>query len=257
MNIPGTHSSDALPMSTPSVLVVIPARYASTRFPGKPLADLHGKPMIQHVWERCVASPLVGRVLVATDDERIADAVRAFGGACVMTPEDLASGSERVAWVAARETADIVVNVQGDEPLLPPATIAAVIEPLLRDAGIDIGTAACPLPEAEAAGNPNVVKVVLMANGRALYFSRARVPHVRDGEPWSGPWLKHIGIYAFRSAALARFAALPAGVLEQYEKLEQLRALEHGMSIHVALVAHDSQAVDTPSDLDVVRALME
>ncbi len=244
-------------MSEPSVLVVIPARYASTRFPGKPLADLHGKPMIQHVWERCVASPGVERVLVATDDERIADAVRAFGGTCVMTPADLASGSERVAWVAAREQADIVVNVQGDEPLLPLDTIGAVIAPMLKNAGIDIGTAACPLPDAEAAMNPNVVKAVVAANGRALYFSRACVPHVRDGADATGPWLKHIGIYAFRAAALARFAALPAGVLEQQEKLEQLRALEHGMSIHVALVAHDSQAVDTPSDLDVVRALME
>ena len=241
-------------MSAIDLLIVIPARYASTRFPGKPLADIHGKPMIQHVYERCVRSQQSARVLVATDDERIMQAVKDFGGEAMMTPNNLASGSERVAWVAKQIDAAIV----GDEPLLPDETINAALRPLLDDPAVDIGTVACPLTSLIEAANPNIVKVVTDPLGRALYFSRAPIPYIRDGiGAEEGPWLRHIGIYAFRREALLRFAALPVSRLEELEKLEQLRALEHGMRIGVGLVREGSLSVDTQEDLERVRAIME
>lgn len=243
-------------------VIVIPARYASTRYPGKPLALIAGRPMIQHVWERCGRVRTAARVLVATDDERIVRAVAAFGGEAMMTPSELATGSERVAWIAERVPGDTFVNVQGDEPLLPPETVDAVIR-ALRDSDADIATAACPLRDPDQLANPNVVKLVTDVTGYALYFSRAGIPADRDqmdatGNPGvaAGVYRKHIGIYAFRRAALLRFAGLPAGRLEQREKLEQLRALEHGMRIRVVDVPTDSQAVDTPEDKELVEALM-
>ncbi|MDX9759804.1 MAG: 3-deoxy-manno-octulosonate cytidylyltransferase [Bacteroidota bacterium] len=248
-------------MNTDTV-IVIPARYASTRFPGKPLASIAGMPMIQHVWERCGRVRTPARLLVATDDARIARVVTDFGGEAMMTPPELASGSERVAWIAERIPGEMFVNVQGDEPLLPPDTVDAVVR-ALRESGADITTAACPLHDSDHIANPNVVKLVTDAAGNALYFSRAGIPFDRDGTDAngnhalpSGVYRKHIGIYAFRRAALLRFAALPAGRLEQHEKLEQLRALEHGMRIHVVDVPTDSQAVDTPADVALVEALM-
>jgi 3-deoxy-manno-octulosonate cytidylyltransferase (CMP-KDO synthetase) len=238
------------------IAIVIPARYASTRFPGKPLADIAGKPMVQRVYERCAQATLAGNVIVATDDERIATVVRGFGGLAEMTPPELASGTERMAWVAARMPGHIFVNVQGDEPLIDPAAIDATIAPLLARDDIDIGTAASRMREDAEFSNPNIVKIAMTPEGRALYFSRAGIPYPRDGasDLWRGARYRHAGLYAYRRAALERFAALPPSPLERIEMLEQLRALEAGMIIHVAIVATDSPAVDVPSDIDHVLA---
>ncbi|MBE0644639.1 MAG: 3-deoxy-manno-octulosonate cytidylyltransferase [Bacteroidetes bacterium] len=252
-------------------IIVIPARYASTRFPGKPLATIAGKSMIRRVWERCAAAACTARVIVATDDERIEAEIASFGGESMMTPPELASGSERMAWVAERIGGAVFINVQGDEPLMPPATIDAVAEALL-DSDADIATAACPILDSDAMSNPNVVKLVTDRDGNALYFSRAPIPFDRDADAAhaqrentrqpgngfgeNGVYLKHIGIYAFRRDALLRFAALPPGRLEQIEKLEQLRAMENGMRIRVARVPSDSQAVDTPDDVPIVEELI-
>lgn len=218
--------------------------------------------MIRRVWERCSASTCAARVIIATDDERIAAEVAGFGGESVMTPPELASGSERMAWVARRIDGDVFINVQGDEPLMPPETIDAVAAVLI-DSDADIATAACPLLNSDALRNPNVVKLVTDRSGNALYFSRAPIPYDRDGTEdrvqggngfgEGGVYVKHIGIYAFRRDALLRFATLPPSVLEQLEKLEQLRALENGMRIRVAFVPTDSQSVDTPEDLAAVE----
>ena len=238
------------------ITIVIPSRYASTRFPGKPLADIAGKPMVQRVFERCARSRLAGAVIVATDDERIAEAVRGFGGLAEMTPSELASGTERMAWVAARRQGRIFVNVQGDEPLIDPAAIDAAIAPLLADEDIDIGTVASRMTDDAEFSNPNIVKIALTVSGRALYFSRAGIPHPRDGADSAGraQRYRHAGLYAYRREALERFAALSPSPLERIEMLEQLRALEAGMHIHVAIVDADSPAVDVPSDIDIVLA---
>lgn len=221
--------------------------------------------MIQRVWERCTGAGTAVRVIVATDDDRIAAEVASFGGESMMTPPDLASGSERMAWVAERTDGEIFINVQGDEPLMPPATIDAVAA-ALHDSDADIATAACPLSSLADLNNPNVVKLVTDCSGNALYFSRAGIPFHRDaaemsvrgGNPFGegGVYFRHIGIYGFRRDALLRFASLPPGRLEQLEKLEQLRALENGMRIRVAIVPTDSQAVDTPEDLAKVEELL-
>ncbi|MBL0175856.1 MAG: 3-deoxy-manno-octulosonate cytidylyltransferase [Ignavibacteria bacterium] len=239
------------------ITIVIPARYASVRFPGKPLADIDGTSMVRRVYERCAQSTLAGGVVVATDDERIADAVRAFGGNAAMTPPELASGTERMAWVARNLPGALFVNVQGDEPLIDPAVIDAAVTPMLADAALDIGTAASPIEDDSEFSDPNIVKIAMTPGGRALYFSRAGIPFPRDGEDDAfarGARLRHVGIYAFRRAALERFAALPPSPLERIEKLEQLRALEDGMHIHVALVASDTIAVDVPADVAKVIA---
>ncbi len=246
-------------------IIVIPARYASTRFPGKPLAAIAGKSMIRRVWEQCMRAACASRVIVATDDERIAAEVASFGGDAMMTPPELASGSERMAWVAERVAGAVFINVQGDEPLMPPATIDAVAS-ALGESDAEIATAACPLADPAALANPNVVKLVTDRSGNALYFSRAGIPFDRDagenspahgnGFAERGVYFKHIGIYAFRRDALLRFAALPPGRLEQLEKLEQLRAMENGMRIRVAVVPADSQAVDTPEDAAIVEELI-
>lgn len=241
------------------ILTVIPARYASTRFPGKPLAMIAGKSMIQRVWERCTATAHPGRIVVATDDERIRDAVRAFGGEVRMTPPELDSGTARVAWVAEQEHADIYVNVQGDEPLLPPSTVDAAVTALLAHPAADIATACCPLTDVEGISSPNTVKLVTDAAGFALYFSRAPIPHQRDAGNaigGTGVYRKHIGLYVYRREALLRFPSLPPSALEQTEKLEQLRALEHGMRIAVAEVPSDTQAVDVPEDIARVERLL-
>ncbi|MDT8323743.1 MAG: 3-deoxy-manno-octulosonate cytidylyltransferase [Bacteroidota bacterium] len=241
------------------ILIVIPARYASTRFPGKPLAMIAGKSMIQRVWERCGAATCSSRVVVATDDERIRDEVLRFGGEVFMTPSGITSGTERIACLAAQEHADIYVNVQGDEPLLPPFTIDATVSALRENPGADIATASCPLAGEEGISSPDTVKLVTDAAGFALYFSRAGIPYQRhDGNasPRDGVYRKHIGIYVYRRAALLRFSALPPSPLEQAERLEQLRALENGMRIVVANVPADSQAVDVPDDVRRVEALL-
>ncbi len=241
----------------PSPLIVIPARLAASRLPGKPLADIGGVPMIVHVWRRAVAAG-VGRVVVACGDAPIAEAVAAAGGEAVMTEPDLPSGSDRVhAAAAAVDPAgdhDVVVNLQGDLPVIDPAIIRAALDPL-ADPAVDVATLAAVIVEPHERDDPNVVKAVLAARAgdriaRALYFTRATAP---SGD---GPLWHHIGIYAFRRAALARFVALPPGVLEQREKLEQLRALEAGMRIDAAIVDGVPFGVDTPADLERARALI-
>lgn len=238
-------------------LIVIPARLGATRLPRKPLADIHGLPMVVHVWRRAVAAAC-GRVVVATDAPEIARAVEAAGGEAVMTRADHASGSDRVQEAAARldpgGAIPVVVNVQGDMPTLDPAIIAACID-LLRRTPADIATAAAHIEDEADKDAPSVVKIAAaeIEPGRllrALYFSRARIP---SGE---GPLLHHIGIYAFRRAALDRFVALPPTALELRERLEQLRALEAGMRIDVALVDTVPLGVDTPADLERARTLL-
>ena len=244
------------------VTVVIPARYASTRFPGKPLADLCGKPMIQWVYERSVACELVDRAIVATDDTRISLAVRAFGGDVVMTRSDHATGTDRLAEVAADLDDDLVVNVQGDEPLIDPAMIQAAVAPLLADSSIPMGTLKTPLTSLEEYQNPNVVKVVTDLEGFALYFSRAPIPYPRDfSQDLDQRWnqlatAKHVGLYVYRREFLLNYPRLRVTPLESQENLEQLRALEHGYRIRVAETGLVGQGVDTPEDLERVRALL-
>ena len=236
-----------------SFSVIIPARYASTRFPGKPLADLAGKPMVVRVCERAAQSGAAA-VHVATDDERIATAVRDHGFAVVMTRPDHPSGTDRLAEAATRlklGERDIVVNVQGDEPLIEPALIRQVADKL---ADADMSTACHALHDAVALANPNVVKVVMDAKGNALYFSRSRIPYPRDGEP---ACYRHAGIYAYRVAFLRRYAALEPAPLEKAEALEQLRALWHGHRIAVVVSETDiPPGVDTPQDLEAVRRIL-
>jgi len=237
--------------------VLIPARYASTRFPGKPLADLGGKPMIARVCERAAASG-ARSVCVATDDERIAAAVRAHGFDARMTRADHASGTDRIAEAAAAlglAPEEIVVNVQGDEPLIAPALIARVAAALTAHPQASVSTACHPMRDAAAFANPNVVKAVLDAEGYALYFSRAPIPHARAGGV--PPSLRHIGIYGYRVAFLARYASLAPSPLEETEALEQLRVLWHGFRIAVAVSDEEvPPGVDTPQDLEAVRKML-
>ena len=237
------------------VLVVIPARYGSSRFPGKALADIAGKPLIVRVAENAMRIRGIDRVVVATDDRRILDVVAAAGLPCEMTAEH-PTGTDRIAEVAARHPEDLVVNLQGDEPLLPPADVEALVAFMRQDGGWDIGTCGHPFTEAGSWGEPNVVKVVTALDGRALYFSRAPIPGMFPGREGSGHGaaLRHVGIYAFRRAALLRFASLAPTPLEQAEGLEQLRALENGMRIGVVTIAAGPVGVDTPADLERVRA---
>ena len=235
----------------PPRCAVIPARYGSTRFPGKPLALLAGRPLVVHVLERVRAAALFDRVWVATDDARIAAVVRDAGGEARLTRTDHGSGTERVAEVVQALPEDAVVcNVQGDEPLLPAALLHDLVGCMEAEPGIDLATAAHPSTDVEAFANPNVVKVVVDAQHRALYFSRAPIP--ADGA--RAGWLRHIGVYAWRRRALSRFVALPRGGLELREGLEQLRALEHGLPIRVLVTRHESLGVDTPEDLKAVAS---
>jgi len=243
------------------VVAVIPARYASSRFPGKPLVDIHGKPMIQWVYERTTRSKHVDRVIVATDDERIARTVEAFGGEVQMTREDHPTGTDRLAEVASRLDTELVVNVQGDEPLIDPKMIDQAVLPLKKNPGIAMGTLMTAVRDVEEYLNPNVVKVVTDRQGMALYFSRAPIPHPRDfyGNLQTNfaklKAFKHIGLYVYRRDFLLTFPKLSETRLEQLERLEQLRALEHGFRIKVVETALTSIGVDTPEDLEKVRSL--
>lgn len=230
-----------------NTVIVIPARYASTRFPGKPLAILAGKPMIQHVYEKAVASK-AATVLVATDDQRIMDAVTAFGGKAVMTREDHPSGTDRIAEAVklAAPNADIVINIQGDEPLIPVSVIDELITIMEERSELEMATVA--VPGNRETMTENNVKAVFGNNNMALYFSRSMVPFLRTGGEACPVWL-HWGIYAFRKDILEKFVQLPAGRLENCEKLEQLRALENGISIYVHTSNLESIGVDTPDDL--------
>ena len=253
----------AVPVSLPfkltesSVIAIIPARYHSTRLPAKLLADIAGRPMIEHVYRRASEARLVDGVIVATDDERIARVVEGFGGTAWMTRPDHPSGTDRLAEVAAALACRVIVNVQGDEPLLAPPVIDAVVQPLLADPVLGMATACRPLRDADEFWNPHVVKVVRDASGRALYFSRAPVPWPRatpDAPPETAR--VHLGLYAYRRDVLRRLASLPPADLERVESLEQLRALAHGIAIHVVETDHDSVGVDTADDLARVRERM-
>ena len=246
--------------------VVIPARYGSARLPGKALREIAGKPMVRWVYERARAAG-AAEVLIATDDERIVSAAQSFGAPAVLTPRECASGTDRIAHVA-RERAwpaeEVIVNVQGDEPLMPPALIAQVAALLSAHARAQIATLAAPVESVHELMDPNVVKVVSDAAGRALYFSRAPIPFNRDGASGAlatqrdfGGARRHVGIYAYRVAALIELAGLPVAVLEEREKLEQLRALENGLTIQVAdALERPGQDVNTLADLERVAALM-
>jgi 3-deoxy-manno-octulosonate cytidylyltransferase (CMP-KDO synthetase) len=244
-------------MTQPKVIVVIPARYGSTRLPGKPLVSLAGKPMIQRVYERAKLAQRVNRVIVATDDDRIVKAVQEFGGEARMTRPDHRTGTERVAEVAAHETGDIFVNVQGDEPLLDPAAVDTAVGALLEEPQAALATVATPIRTPADIMDPNVCKVVLDFDENALYFSRAPIPWVRDTAGHvQARHLKHLGLYVFRRDALLEYPTLPQGELERIEQLEQLRWLENGWKIRVAEVAHDTVSVDVPEDVARVEKLL-
>jgi 3-deoxy-manno-octulosonate cytidylyltransferase (CMP-KDO synthetase) len=238
-----------------SVAAIIPARYASTRFPGKPLARQTGKYLVQHVWERVRAADCFERVAIATDDERIASAVVSFGGEVVLTRPDHATGTDRIAEVVAKwRLADdaLVVNVQGDEPEIDPESLKRLVQAAGAEAVAPVATLACPFPEGQDPQDPSAVKVVRNLEGRALYFSRSMVPYVRDvsdGTPSQRVTpLLHLGVYAYRAGFLLAFAKWPATPLEQAERLEQLRILENGVQIAVVVVDHPSVGIDTPED---------
>ena len=233
------------------VVCIIPSRYQSTRFAGKPLADLCGKPMIQHVYERVLQSKGVSFAAVATDDEKIFAAVKGFGGQAIMTSPRHLSGTDRVAEAIAGlglEDGDVVVNIQGDQPLFEPCQIDEVAGPLLADPALSMATLIYKIVRKEEISHPNAVKVVFDADFFAVYFSRATIPYVRD-RGRKTDYYKHHGIYAYRKSFLTTFTGLPPGRLEKLEALEQLRALEHGYRIKVVETAYDSVEVDTPEEL--------
>jgi 3-deoxy-manno-octulosonate cytidylyltransferase (CMP-KDO synthetase) len=243
------------------ITAIIPARYGSTRFEGKALADICGKPMIQHVYERTTRSSLVSDVIVATDDERIATVVRKFGGRVEMTSTGHETGTDRLAEVAGRIDSDIIVNVQGDEPLIEPAMIDEAIEPLVGDGSLIMSTLKSRIKALHDFLSPNVVKVVTDWEGYALYFSRSPVPNFRDkwndlkDEKFSSGKLlcyKHVGLYVYRREFLLQFSQMSPTYLELSEKLEQLRVLENGYRIKVVETSHESIGVDTPADLAAV-----
>jgi 3-deoxy-D-manno-octulosonate cytidylyltransferase len=244
------------------ILTVIPARYGSSRFPGKPLALLQGLPMVQHTWQRVKDAGLTGPIVVATDDERIAQACAGFGGQVALTNPNHPSGTDRV-WEVAQQHPDspYVLNVQGDEPFINPAHLRQAVEAIALYPTADLITLVCPIHRSElseALANPNHVKAVRAQSGQALYFSRAGVPFCRDG--WENepadvpvPAYRHIGLYIYKRTALERLTQLPMSPLESIEKLEQLRALEHGLTIYAAVVDKAPVGVDTPADLEALQ----
>lgn len=236
------------------VVGIIPARFASTRLPGKPLAEIAGKPMIQHVWERASRVRGMTEVIVATDNDAVFAAVQRFGGQVRLTSARHRTGTDRLAEVARTLDADVIVNIQGDEPLLDPEEVENLVAPFRQRDDLVMTTLATPIQVPEDVEDPNVVKVVRDREGFALYFSRLPIPYYRDGG--SGERLKHIGTYAYRRDFLLTYAALPRTPLEIAEQLEQLRALEHGYRILVVLTEQDSVGVDTPADLERVRKIL-
>lgn len=240
------------------VVIVIPARYASTRLPGKPLVQLAGKPMVQRVYERAKMAKSASRVIVATEDARIMRAVEGFGGEARMTRPDHRTGTERIAEVAAHVEGDVFVNVQGDEPLLDPAAVDTAVGSLLEEPAAAIATVAVPIKVQTDILDPNIVKAVLDFDGNALYFSRAPIPWVRDAATHdSVRHLKHLGLYVFQRDALLEYPTLPQGELEKIEQLEQLRWMENGWKIRVAEVEHDAVSVDVPADVERVEKLLQ
>ncbi len=249
----------------PQILAVIPARFQSRRLPGKPLLHIGAQTMLERVWQRVRRARRVTAVAVATDDARIFDAALSFGASVFLTDPAHNSGTDRVAEVAAKHEAAIVVNVQGDEPFLEPASIDEVVEPLLADESVLMSTLKTPLRDPAEAADPNVVKVITDRHGNALYFSRLPIPYRREGRGLAvkgasveaAHFFKHLGLYAYRRDFLLGYSRLPRGPLEAAEKLEQLRALENGYSIRVVETAHDSLGVDTEQDLARARAMVE
>lgn len=236
---------------------VIPARYASSRFPGKALISIAGKSMLQHVWERALQARYLTEVLIATDDERIRGAAETFGARVVMTGADHASGTDRVAEAASATNAQLVVNIQGDEPLIDPAAIDAAVLGLLEQEDAPMGTLKKRIERAEEVADPNVVKVVTDSDGNALYFSRSPIPFRRDGSEDAPAYFKHIGLYVYRREFLLGYPDLRIGPLERAERLEQLRALENGFKIHVVETEYESLGIDTREDWERVSELFE
>jgi 3-deoxy-manno-octulosonate cytidylyltransferase (CMP-KDO synthetase) len=240
-----------------NVLAIIPARFGSTRLPGKPLASIAGKPMIQHVVERVRQAQLVKNVLVATDDQRIKKAVEDFGGQAILTRPDHRTGTDRVAEVATHVVADFYINIQGDEPLIDPATVNLVVSEMLEDDSVQIATPCSAITVPNEIMDPNIVKVVSDFDGNALYFSRAPIPWVRDtGTALAPRHCKHIGLYGFRRDALLEFPTLPPGELEHTEQLEQLRWLENGFRIRVVETEYDAVSVDVPADIERIEKIL-
>ncbi len=239
-----------------SCAVIIPARYASTRFPGKPLHLIAGKPLIQHVWERCRTCRNIGSIIVATDDDRIATTARGFGANVCMTAPDHQSGTDRIA-EAARSLphATHIINVQGDEPLISPQLVDELAARMAANNSIGMITAVHAVHDEVLLDNPNIVKCVLTRDGRALYFSRSRIPHPRGSHPGLTNW-RHMGIYGFSRAFLEQFVAWEPSPLEVTESLEQLRALENGAAIHVVITEHNSPGIDTPEQAREVEELI-
>ena len=246
--------------ATPKIVAIIPARYQSNRFEGKPLALIQGKPMIQHVVERARQVSLLARVVVATDDERIARVVDDFGGNWVMTRRDHTTGTDRLAEAAQLldiADEDIIVNIQGDQPLFPAEIVEQVARPLIDDLSLPMATLIYKIIRPEEITDPNHVKTVFDCHGNALYFSRSPIPFQRDPGGVKQPtYYKHLGFYAYRKGFLITFVGLPEGQWEHFEKLEQLRALEFGHTIRVILTNHDSVEVDTPADLIRVERIL-
>jgi 3-deoxy-manno-octulosonate cytidylyltransferase (CMP-KDO synthetase) len=241
------------------IVAIIPARYASTRFPGKPLALISGKPMVEHVYSSASACDEISGVYVATDDNRIYDLVVGFGGKALMTGSGHTSGTDRIAEAADKislDEEDIIVNVQGDQPLFPPSVLADMVAPFYDDEGLSMSTLMYRIRNSEEITNPNHVKVVTDARGFALYFSRHPIPFYRE-QGQEAVHFKHLGFYAYRKSFLKIFTSLPEGRLEAAEKLEQLRALENGFRIRVVETTHDSPEVDTPEDIARVEVLIE
>jgi len=244
------------------ILGVIPARFASSRFPGKVLAHISSKCMLQHVYERASQARYLTSTLIATDDERVYEVAKSFGARVKMTRADHPSGTDRVAEAASAENAEIIVNIQGDEPLIDPAAIDTAILPMVHDPDLVMGTLKKRIEDPAEIHNPNVVKVVTDRNGDAIYFSRCPIPYRRETQaelpvPPGQHYFKHVGLYVYRRDFLLGYSALPVGPLEQAERLEQLRALENGYHIRVVETEYESLGVDTPEDLERVSGLFE
>ena len=254
----GTTTVSSPTASRPRAIVIIPARYRSSRLPGKPLADIAGRPMVEHVYRHALAAARAASVLVATDDDRVSTAVRAFGGNVRLTSPDHQNGTERLAEVACDLTAEFIVNLQADEPLVKPSMIDLVLGALESHPDVSMATLRTPLTVERDVCDPHVVKVVVDQHNFALYFSRAAVPYTHHAaDPAStGPIYKHIGLYAYRREFLLRLATLTPMPLEQAERLEQLRALEHGYRIKTEKTPYDPVGVDTLDDLERVRQII-
>lgn len=242
-----------------NIVGIIPARFASTRLMGKPLAKIGGKPMIQHTYESALKSKLLSEIIIAVDDEKVFEIVKDFGANAVMTPKDIPTGSDRLAYVIeSRKDAEIIVNIQGDEPFIPGRMIDEAIEPLLFDKNVEVSTLAKRITDVEELKNASIPKVVFDYNNYAMYFSRSPIPFVREGKSYSDKLkrteiFKHIGLYVYKREALLRFTSLMPTDLEIAEKLEQLRMLENGFKIKIVVSEFESISVDTPEDLDLVR----